>query len=265
MRHHLLPALPARRGTDARAAALALATALLAGAAPAEAVSTRFAQDLGTGAVPTEFPNSRAAEIAFRAALVDPVTEDFSSFRTADRGPLEIFAAGPVTATLSDTVDAGGSIRGVLDDAANRGFAASGIQFWKNETTSNARDELFRVTFSEGVRAFGFYATAWSTESTPTMDATVLALYLERDGMAAERVAIPHGHEDLPGSVFYFGVVAEVPFLAASLRNDSTTDPGDRIGFDQFTVAIVPEPSSALLLLAGLVGLAAMGRCGSLS
>jgi len=85
------------------------------------------------------------------------------------------------------------------------------------------------VDFSTGVRAFGFYATAYSTEATPTMDATSLVLYLERAGGVFEAIAINHTHLERPGSVFYFGVTSDDPFLAAYLRNASTTDPDARL------------------------------------
>jgi hypothetical protein len=75
-----------------------------------------------------------------------------------------------------------------------------------------------------------------------------------------DSIEIPHSHDDIPGSVFYFGVIADSPFLSVSLRNDSVADPGDRIGFDGLTVAVVPEPSTALMLGAGLLGIALSGR-----
>jgi len=221
--------------------------------------ATRF----GTTTPPITFPNSSSQQGLFLAALVNPETENFESFANANHGPLNIFASGgPVTGVLSDTVPDSGSIRGILDDAVDRGFPTSPDQFWKNTTTSDASDNLFRVDFSTGVRAFGFYATAYSTEATPTMDATSLVLYLERAGGVFEAIPINHTHLERPGSVFYFGVTSDDPFLAAYLRNSSTTDPGDRIGFDDLTVAttLVPEPATLLLLSAGLLGLGALGR-----
>jgi hypothetical protein len=236
---------------------------LLLLASPARAGTvTFFAQDIGGGAVPAAFPNSTAKEGQFLAQLLDPLAEHFSGFDVAEKGPLVIFGGA---ATLSDTVDSGGSIRADLEDAANRGFGITTgdpeDRFWKNETTSNAMDELFRVCFEQEVRAFGFYATAWSTDSSPGNDATQLALYLERGpGMGPERIPIPHWGKENPGGVFYFGVITDLPFIKASLRNESTTDPGDRIGFDDFTMAVVPEPSTGLLLAGGLAGLVAAGR-----
>lgn len=256
-------ALHARLRRGARTSLAALAGALLASPAPAGAASTFFDQDIGTGAVPLLLPTTNAgnAQTAFLAMLVGSQTESFESFAEADKGSLAIFAGGPVTGTLSDTVVDGGSVRDFSDP--DRGFPIVGDQFWKNETTSLLSDELFRVTFSQEVRAFGFFATAWATESSPNDDATQLALYLVRNGLPDERIPIPHDRADNPGGVFYFGVIAaDLPFIAAVLRNDSTTDPGDRIGFDEFTVAttIVPEPATGLMLLAGMLGLAALGK-----
>jgi hypothetical protein len=256
----------------------ALVVSILALAAPAGAVSSvcpsfagscSFGQDLGNGTVPNPTDptlESNVTQAAFLAMLVDPGTEDFAGFGIGKHDSLTLSFEGSFlgSATLTDTVASGGSIRDFLD--ANRGFPIDeGGLFWKNETTSDASNELFVVTFDTAVSAFGFYATAWSTESTPTMDATQLALYLwgdtDRTSLLAH-LAIPHDHEDRPGGIFYFGVIADVPFAAVSLRNDSTTDPGDRIGFDDFTVAtsIVPEPSTVLLFAAGLGGLAAIGK-----
>ena len=277
MRSGRLPALPARLRIDVRTSALALATALLAGAAPAGAVSSActlgaitycFNQDVlpdpGFATVPGSFPNSSAAEMEFQlligAGNFD--TESFESgFMDGDDGELDIFQGGPLSlvGVLSDSVDDGGSIRlAPLDDAVNRGFPIASSLFWKNETTSDQSDELFRVTFSEEVRSFGFYATAWSTQST--LGATDLVLELVPDGGGSSTfVPIPHDQNgNLAGSAFYFGVISDAPFIAAALRNSTDIDPGDRIGFDGFTVAIVPEPSTALLLSAGLLGLAAI-------
>ena len=262
----LLRALPAPLRIGARRSLLTLATALLAGAGPAGAVSTfYFGEDVapaGTTTPPTTFPTSSNQEGLFLAALIDEETERFESFALANHGPLDIFASGgPVTGVLSDTVDDSGSIRGTLEDAVNRGFPTSPSQFWKNTTTSDASDDLFRVDFSTSVRAFGFYATAYSTEASPNMDATSLVLYLEHAG-GVEAIPINHTHLERPGSVFYFGVTSDDPFLAAYLRNASTTDPGDRIGFDDLTVAttFIPEPATLLLLSAGLFCLGALRR-----
>jgi len=255
---------------------LALATALLAAASPASATTSCtlgattvcFAEDIladpGFASVPASSPNSSAAEMEFQLLIGagNFETESFESFTDGDHGPLNIFQGGAlsVTGVLSDTVDSGGTVRmAPLDDAINRGFPISSTNFWKNETVDTTSPELFRVTFSEEVRSFGFYATAWGTQSTT--GATALVLDLIPMVGAPITLVIPHSPDgNLAGSSFYYGVIADAPFIAAALRNSTDIDGGDRIGFDEFTVAVVPEPSTALLLSAGLLGIAAIGR-----
>jgi hypothetical protein len=270
MRSGRLPATPALLRTGLRASALALAALLLSGAAPAGAVSSVcesvvdvgivcFDQDLGTGT-----DSSDDAQSMFLAMLVNPGTENFSSFETGETDLVKLsFGSSGVMGWLTDGVEEGGSISD-LDDP-ERGFPISTDQFWKNETTDGEAGELFIVNFDTAVRAFGFYATAWSTQSTA--DATALELELiPYGGGTSTFVPIEHSQlGELEGSVFYVGVIADLPFIAAVLRNNTGCDPdecepGDRIGFDDFTVAVVPEPSTGLLLSAGLLGLAAIGR-----
>jgi len=254
---------------------LALATALLAAASPASATSSCtlgattvcFAEDIladpGFASVPASFPNSSAAETEFQLLIGGGNfdTESFESFADKQEGPLNIFQGGlSVSGVLTDSVADAGKIRtGPLDDAINRGFPTSSNNFWKNETVDSTSPELFRVTFSEEVRSFGFFATAWGTQST--MGATALVLDLIPMVGAPITLVIPHSPDgNLAGSSFYYGVIADAPFIAAALRNSTDIDGGDRIGFDDFTVAVVPEPSTALLLSAGLLGIAAIGR-----
>lgn len=238
---------------------LALAIALLAVASPASAMSTFFAQTPETSLTP-DYASPADAETAFVGMLGGVQTEGFESFLDKEI-PTQIFAGGPVTGDLTDSVATGGKVRvAPLTDAGNRGFPTEGSKFWKNETTSDASNELFRVTFSEDVRAFGFYATAWSTQSTVGATALVLKFLLADDTVLSE-LAIPHSQlGNLEASIFYFGAISPDAFRKVVLVNMSTTDPGDRIGFDDFTVAVVPEPSTGLLLAAGLLGLAATGR-----
>jgi hypothetical protein len=283
MRSGPLPALLALLRTVARTSALALAALLVAGAAPAGAVTIEcaafsgtcffdqdYVADPGHATVPGSFPNSSTAEGAFQTLIGagNFDTESFEGFADKDAAPLNIFQGGALSliGMLSDPVADGRVRLAPLDDAVNRGFPTDGSLFWKNETTSDASNELFRVAFKDalgvsdvGVRSFGFYATAWSTQST--VGATDLVLDLFLSGGGTTTINIPHSENgNLAGSAFYFAVISDLPFIAAALRNESITNPGDRIGFDDFTVAIVPEPSTGLLLFAGLLGLATTGR-----
>jgi hypothetical protein len=233
-------------------------------ASPARADPVFFGEDLGVcpGPFPCALaiPNASAAESAFLAALLDPGTEDLSAFESGDGGtlPLSFVGAGMHGGTLVDpTTDQDGYVG--TSQHQDRGFPITGIPFWKNR--SEEGEGLFRVDFDEPVRAFGFYATAYSTLSEP--GSTQLVLELEPAGGGPPLAfGIAHATTETPGSVFYFGVISD-PFLRATLRNASDED-GDVIGFDDFTAAtaVVPEPSTGLLLATGLLGLAASARRG---
>jgi hypothetical protein len=281
LRCRSLTKLTLHLGIAARTPVLALTAVLLAGSAPAGAVGTHctlgvtticFAEDVLSY---PNFPSSAEAETEFQM-LIGAGNFDFEGFETGfadkdDPDPvLEIFKQDTtlsIIGLLSDSVPSGGSIRlAPIDDEVNRGFETGGSFFWKNETTSDANNQLFHVAFKDalgvsnvGVRSFGFYATAWSTQSTEHATDLELVLFLEGGGTTI--LDIPHNETgNLEGSVLYYGVISDAPFIAAALRNSTNIDGGDRIGFDGFTVAIVPEPSTGLLLAAGLLGLAMVGR-----
>jgi hypothetical protein len=248
----------------ARAARLLLGAGLWL-AAPAQAVTTTFfGQDVPpANGIPTSFPNSNGARDDFFAVLVDPGTEDFSSFDFPDTAPLDIVFRNPAgsgsaveTGTLTDPSSAGDGFIATAQ-IAKTGFPISGSSYWKN--TSEQDEALFRVRFDDPVRAFGFYATGYSTLSQ--IGGTQLVIDLELVGGGTTTLEIPHDVIDTTtGKVFYFGVVTD-PFVAATVRNIGPED-GDVIGFDDFAVAhvVIPEPATGWLLAGGVLALSAAAR-----
>jgi hypothetical protein len=241
-----------------------LGASLLLAAAPAQATSTFFGQDVPPGgAIPSSFPNSNAAKVSFLANLGDPGTEDFSAFGSGDDDSLDLFFRNPAgsgpaveTGTLTDpSSDDEGFI--ATARIAKTGFPISGRSYWKNTTEED--EGLFRVRFDDPVRAFGFYATGYSTLSQ--IGGTQLVLDLELVGGGTASFQIPHDIIDkTTGKVFFFGVVTD-RFVAATLRNSGPED-GDVIGFDDFTVAhvVVPEPATGWLLAGGVLALGVAAR-----
>jgi PEP-CTERM motif-containing protein len=239
---------------------LALAAVLLLGGLPARATPTTFfGQDVPPGgAIPSSFPNSDAAKASFLTMLGDPGTEDFSAFHSGNDGPLDLLFRNPAgsgavveTGTLTDPSSGQDGFIATAQ-IAKTGFPISGRTYWKNTTEQD--EGLFRVRFDDPVRAFGFYATAYSTLNQ--IGGTQLVLDLDLVGGGTTSLVIPPDIIDkTTGKVFFFGVVTD-PFLAATLRNAGPED-GDVIGFDDFTVAhvVVPEPATGWLLAGGVLAL----------
>src|SRR5262245_57720010 len=277
-----------------RRCALLLPVALLLGAGPAAATSFSvyacgpaicyFGEDKGIFYDGTlhHFDSlnseSKKAELAFLAALGDSAgTEDFEHFYSGDEASLRLRFFGdsgsPYPLYTGRLTDEGTYDYGYVgtSEHEDRGFAIpvpgdpTETTFWKNRT-EDEDGSLFRVTFKDTpMRAFGFYASAYSTLSEK--GSTDLELELKVvSGATFETfdIEIPHSLWENSGNLFYFGVItpADMPFISARLDNYGDED-GDVIGFDDMTVSQVPEPSSGLLLGLGVLGLGARRRPGS--
>jgi len=253
-----------RRAIASRTAPLALAVGLWLFAPPARAATLTpfFGQDVPLAdGIPVAHPASDVARGAFFAMLGDRGTEDFEGFSSGDEATLDLSFRSPTNTEIETGELDDGTGEGFVATAqiAKTGFPISGDAYWKN-TTENNDDALFEVSFGNPVRAFGFYATAWETLSHPGETQLVLELELE-DGTTVPQV-IPHDTSStVTGKVFYFGVISDLAFVKATLRNTADGD-GDVIGFDDFTVAhtIIPEPGTGWLLAGGMLALAAARR-----
>lgn len=247
--------------------AAALCTAL-AFASP----TVYFGEDLLAGS-PAGMANSFDAHDQFRAAITNVGVEDFESFAAGQTFPAAgqlDFAGSSTTAMLT-----GGLVR---NDLFNGRFPVQG---------SNYLDTSFnqRITFSAAVSAFGLFVVdaneldndpaAVTVNGQPLTQAQIDARpFRSVDGIfriVTERApgvfevlfrggTFPTGQ----GSAMFVGLVdAETPFSNIILVNGTSgLDAGflDGFGYDQLIVgAAIPEPASAVLLLAAVVA-ACAGR-----
>lgn len=264
---------PTARRRSARAAAVAGAWLLAAGAALAAPVSF-VGEDLGAGSA-AAMPNAQAARTSFLAQLQTSATDSLEN-RPADSPVSNLLFSGLgvigslSTPTLVRTTPSGGA------------FAADGSKYL---ATTGTR----RISFSKPVAGFGLFVTdAGDHDNDPAtvtiggqpLDAgqlaarpygglvdEVLQIWTERAGGTLELL---YGGGSLPapsGSALFVGLIdAAQPFANIILVNgaaglDSAWNDG--VGLDRFTVGTaaptsggtVPEPAGpALLALAAAAG-----------
>ena len=226
-----------------------LATMLLLvgmiGNANATAVSF-FGEDLGGGRV-----YSDAAHEGFMSNLTGVGTEDFERFIDGDSGPIDLDFGVAGTATLSGS----GAIEG---NPSHGRWATSGEHYW--ETNSN-----FNILFSTAISAFGFYGT-----DIGDFGGAVILNYTNGN---TTTVNIGNTVGAADGSFLYFGFYETDKNLAFTSISFSNTNGDDWFGFDDMTIGTfeqlttnetvpvpTPEPSTILLIGAGLFGLAGYSR-----
>lgn len=206
---------------------------------------TFFGQDTDVYQIPHVRTNSDAAQADFLAALTGGyITEDFEGFALNSGAPLALDFFGFGTSTLLG----GGKISDNDTELIGR-WATSGTKYWD---TPN----VFTITFSQPVYAFGFYAT----DIGDGRDGRLVINYTTSSG-----VEVLHVNNAFPtsnGGVLYFGFYENDPLKAFTSISFTGASSLDYFGFDDMTVGKpgdpVPEPATMLLLGAGIVGLAGL-------
>jgi hypothetical protein len=216
----------------------------LAGAAQA-AVLTYF--DVDNGVAPgSPFPQSAGAAAVF-VNEVGPLS--LLTFEGLAAGAVPSFspAAG---VTLSRTgFNYGGGYTGV--STYEYGLAALGFNTTPGGTNwFGAPQGTMTFTFDTPITAWG----AFLTGAESTIGPQILASF---DNGTPQQVAIP---STSAGGVQFIGITSDTAFSSITLSK--ITDSIDAWGIDDvyYTTQATPEPATAALLAAGLLGLAARRR-----
>lgn len=227
----------------------------------AQAAYTTFSGiDLDGGAsTRSSFTNSNAAGASFLSNLVGVGTQNFDSFGTgASMNGQVLSFSGAGTATL------GGSANVRTQVSGTNGFGRyphSGNNFLETTSTN------FRITFSDSIAAFGFFATDIGEFGGD------LRIRLGLSGGGTTDIDVPNNtSSQFDGSALFFGLIAgnsSETFTSVTFF-DAVTGSGDVFAFDDMTIGslqqvcrtcnTVPEPGSLALAALALVSVAGLRR-----
>lgn len=232
--------------TRCRIALLPLAIALLSSAASAQ---TRYYGEDNTGSESTRAPlvNALSARSAFLSRLVGVGTADFES-----GSELSLTFPGAGTASLS-----AGYTRAIQTGTNDFGrYPTSGVTYL--EADANA----LTISFDQDIAAFGFYGIDLGDYNSQL----TLRFYDGNTVVDTWTPYTPAGSEcpnSYCGSIKFIGTISAVAFNRVTFTGTNTAD---AFGYDDMTIGTaqqlrtVPEPTSVVLVIAGVVGLALLKR-----
>jgi hypothetical protein len=229
------------------AAAVAVATALVAGQSSAQAV-TFFGEDPN----PDQFspltvrPNADAARASFLSSLTSTGTETFEGFTpgVVDNVVLNFGAAGTGTLTknpaqlnFNNTVNSVPTSAGTLYGM----YPISGDKFYAGYAD-------FSISFGNAVDAIGFYGTDIGDFNGQ------LTLTLVTGG--TETINVPHSLGNGGGNAIYFGYIADPGKSFTKVTFGNNSEGRDIFGFDDISIGsrVQTNPVPTPALLPGLIG-----------
>ena len=226
---------------------VATVAATLLSAANVSAQTRFYGEDNnGTELVRATNVNALAARNSFFSNLVGVGTETFEGFSSGAGAPLGLNFGVAGTASLVGTGNI--SEQGAGTNGVGR-YPISGTKFWETQITTASS---FKVTFSQRVAAFGFYAIDLGDFDSD------LTLKFLRGGSVIDTwkpYASPNSSCPNPycGSIKYIGTINTAEFDEVQFFGSNTTD---YFAFDDMSVGSleqvsVSEPSALVLLAAG--------------
>lgn len=208
---------------------LLIAAATVGTAAPAQAFSLYFGEDLGKGEQVrlSATPNADGARDQFLSSLVGVGTENFERYSVETKAPLSISFGSAGTATLVGN----GFIDSVNPGATNGvgRYPISGNKYWE---ASN----LFGINFSKAVAAFGFYGV-----DIGDFEGQLTLTLLNTLTNFQQTVTVPHTMQGLGGGVIYFGLIAESDEVFDRIVFGNTAPGVDFFSFDNMTVGSLEQ------------------------
>lgn len=212
-----------------------------------------FGENLAPGGTVSGSPVT--ARNNFLAGLTGVGSENFESTAAGTTPPLALAfpgSSGSITATITSASGgvcstASGTVGGIGCNGFGR-FPTSGTN-WYHTT------DVFTITFSNPIAAFGFYGTDIG-DFTGQITATL-------NGGTTVSLTIPSTVDAPNGSLLFWGFIDSTDSYT-SLQFGNTASGTDVFGFDDLVIGdrgqVIPEPATLALFGLGFATLGAMRR-----